>query len=100
MSSFFKIFAYICIWTTPFQIAFILWCIGIVTATDYNIISLTTIELIKSYLSFLIPLVNVAYTWFSNPLLDWVFSLPIILHTSFKAVASTWLGFWILKKIR
>ena len=100
MNSFIKIFAYICIWTTPFQIAFILWCFGIVTATDYNIISLSTIELIQNYLSFLVPLVNVAYTWFPNPLLDWVFSLPIILHTSFKAVASTWLGFWILKKIR
>jgi hypothetical protein len=29
-----------------------------------------------------------------------VFSLPMILHQTLKAIFSTWLGFWILKNIR
>ena len=80
MISLLKVFAYICIWTTPFQIALILWGIGIVTVTDYSILSLSNIEFFKNYLGFLLPIIEWLYTWFWNALLDWVFSLPMILH--------------------
>jgi hypothetical protein len=95
-----KVFAYICIWTTPFQIALIFWGIGIVTVTDYSILSLSNIEFFTNYLGFLIPIIEWLYTWFWNAPLDWVFSLPMILHQTLKAIFSTWLGFWILKNTR
>ena len=99
MISFLRVLAYICLWTTPPQVAFVLWGIGIVTVTDYSILSLSNIEFITNYLGFLLFMVEWLYTWFWNALLDWVFSLPAILHASLKAVVSTWLGLWILKNI-
>ena len=100
MLSFLRVFAYICIWKTPFQVALILWGIGIVVVTDYSIFSLSNIEFIRNYLGFLLPIIEWAYTWVWIAFLDWVFSLPIILHQTLKAIFSTWLGFWILKNTR
>ena len=99
MISFLRVFAYICIWTTPFQVAFVLWGIGIVAVTDYSILSLSNIEFIRNYLGFFLPIIEWLYTWFWNALLDWVFSLPMILHATLKAIFTTWLGLWILKNI-
>ena len=99
MILFLRVFAYICLWTTPFQVAFVLWGIGIVTVTDYSVLSLSNIEFITNYLGFLLFIIEWAYTWFWNAFLDWVFSLPFILHQPFKAIVSTWLGLWILKNI-
>ena len=99
MISFFRVLAYICLWTTPLQVACVLWGIGIVTVTDYSILSLSNIEFITNYLGFLLFIVEWLYTWFWNALLDWVFSLPAILHASLKAIVSIWLGLWILKNI-
>ena len=100
MLSFLRVFAYICIWTTLFQVALILWGTGIVVVTDYSIFSLSNIEFIRNYLGFLLPIIEWAYTWVWIAFLDWVFSLPIILHQTLKALFSTWLGFWILKNTR
>ena len=100
MITFLRIFAYICIWTTPFQVGFVLWGIGIVALTDYTVLSLSNIEFIRNYVSFFIPLVDWLYTWFWNTLLDWLFSLPIILHGTLKSVFTTLLGLWILKYIK
>ena len=80
--------------------ALILWGIGIVAVTDYSILTLSNIEFIRNYLGFLLPIVEWLYTWFWNALLDWVFSLPMILHQTLKEIFSTWLGFWILKNTR
>ena len=41
-----RIFAYVCIWTTPIQVAIALWGLGIVILTEYSILSLTNIEFI------------------------------------------------------
>lgn len=100
MISSLRVFAYICIWTTPLQIALVLWGIGIVAVTDYSIMSLSNIEFIRNYLGFLLPIIEWAYTWFWIALLDWVFSLPIILHQTVKAIVSSWLGFWILNRTK
>ena len=100
MISSLRVFAYICIWTTPLEIALVLWGIGIVAVTDYSIMSLSNIEFIRNYLGFLLPIIEWAYTWFWIALLDWVFSLPIILHSTVKAILSTWLGFWILNRTK
>ena len=95
-----RIFAHVCIWTTPLQVAIVLWGLGIVALTEYSILSLTNIEFIRNYVGFFVPIIEWLYTWFWNAFLDWVFSLPIIIHQTLKAIFSTWLGFWILKKFQ
>jgi hypothetical protein len=99
MNTLLKIIAYFCIGTTPIQIIVVLWGIQVVISSDYGIFSLSNIEFIKNYLSLVIPIVDWFYSWFWNAWLDFVFSLPLILSQSLKAIFSTWLGFWILKKI-
>ena len=95
-----KIIAYFCIATTPIQILIVLWGIQIVLTSDYEIMSLSQIEFINNYLGFLLPIVEWLYSWFWNAWLDFIFSLPLIIAQTFKAIASTWLGFWILKKLK
>jgi len=99
MNTFLKIIAYFCIATTPIQILVVLWGIQVVLSSDYGILSLSNIEFIKNYLTLVLPLVEWFYSWFWNAWLDFVFSLSLILSQTFKAIVSTWLGFWILKKI-
>ena len=100
MKTFFKIIAYFCIATTPIQVLVVLWGIQVVLSSDvYGILSLYNIKFIENYLTLLLPLVNWFYSWFWNVWLDFIFSLPLILSQTFKAIVSTWLGFWILKKI-
>ena len=99
MNTLLKIIAYFCIGTTPIQIIVVLWGIQVVISSDYGIFSLSNIEFIKNYLTLVIPIVDWLYSWFWNAWLDFVFSLPLILSQTLKAIFSTWLGFWILKKI-
>lgn len=99
MNTFLKIIAYFCIATTPIQILVVIWGIQIVLSSDYGILSLSNIEFIKNYLALVLPLVEWFYSWFWNAWLDFVLSLSLILSQTFKAIVSTWLGFWILKKI-
>ena len=99
MKTFLKIIAYFCIGTTPFQILIVLWGVQIVLSSEYNLFSLSNIEFISNYLSLLIPIVEWFYSWFWNFWLDFIFSLSLILSQTFKAIVSTWLGFWILKQI-
>ena len=99
MNTFLKIIAYFCIATTPIQILVVIWGIQIVLSSDYGILSLSNIEFIKNYLALVLPLVEWFYSWFWNAWLDFVLSLPLILSQTFKAIVSTWLGFWILKNL-
>ena len=99
MNTFLKIIAYFCIATTPIQILVVIWGIQIVLSSDYGILSLSNIEFIRNYLALVLPLVEWFYSWFWNAWLDFVLSLPLILSQTFKAIVSTWLGFWILKKL-
>jgi hypothetical protein len=99
MNTFLKIIAYFCIVTTPIQILVVIWGIQIVLSSDYGILSLSNIEFIKNFLALVLPVVEWFYSWFWNAWLDFVLSLPLILSQTFKAIVSTWLGFWILKKL-
>ena len=94
-----RIIAYLCIWTTPIQVTFFLWGVYIVAVSDYSLYSLTNFEFITNQLSFLLPVIDWMYTWIPKPLLDWVLSIPIVLHQSVKAVASTWFGIWLLRNL-
>ena len=99
MNMFLKIIAYFCIATTPIQIIVVLWGMQVVLSSDYGILTLSNIEFIKNYFALLLPIVDWFYSWFWNAWLNFVFSLSLILSQTFKAIISTWLGLWLLKKI-
>jgi len=94
-----KGFAYLCIWSTPFQIAFIIWGLWIVSTSNYTVISLTNFEFFKNYLIFFMVFIDWLYSWFWNPAIDFLLSIPMVIHQTIKAITSTWLGLWILKKL-
>ncbi|HAT57476.1 MAG TPA: hypothetical protein DCS79_01580 [Gammaproteobacteria bacterium] len=95
-----KLIAYLCIWSSPIQISLVFWGIYIVSISDYSLLSLSNLEFITNQLGFLLPVIDWMYTWMSKPLLDWVLSIPIILHQAVKAIVSTWFGLWILSKLK
>ena len=99
MKTFLKIFAYFCIGTTPLQIGLVCWGIWIVISSDFGVLSLTHIEFFKNFFMIFLPVIDWLYSWVWNPWLDFIFSLPLIIAQTLKAIISTWLGFWILKKI-
>ena len=99
MNTFLKIIAYFCIATTPIQVIVVLWGIQVVLSSDYEVLTLSNIEFIKNHFTLLLPIVDWFYSWFWNAWLNFVFSLPLIISQTFKAIVSTWLGFWLLKKI-
>ncbi|MDA7600093.1 hypothetical protein OAQ75_02810 [Gammaproteobacteria bacterium] len=99
MNTFLKIIAYFCIATTPIQVVVVLWGIQVVLSSDYEVLTLSNIEFIKNHFTLLLPIVDWFYSWFWNAWLNFVFSLPLIISQAFKAIVSTWLGFWLLKKI-
>ena len=99
MNTFLKIIAYFCIATTPIQVIVVLWGIQVVLSSDYEVLTLSNIEFIKKHFTLLLPIVDWFYSWFWNAWLNFVFSLPLILSQTFKAIISTWLGLWLLKKI-
>ena len=99
MNTFLKIIAYFFIATTPIQIFIVLWGIQVVLSSEYEVLTLSNIEFLKNYLTLVLPIVDWFYSWFWSAWLDFVYSLPLILSQTFKAIVSTWLGFWILKKI-
>ena len=95
-----KIFAYLLIWTTPLQVFLVLWGVFIVLTTDYGVFSLTHKVFFVDYLPVFMVVINWLYVWIWAPYLDFIFGLPLILAQAFKALISTWLGFWILRKIK
>ena len=99
MNTFLRIIAYFCIGTTPLQIGIVIWGLWIVSTTDFGVLSLSHIEFFKNYFTIFMYVVDWLYTWFWNPYLDFIFSLPVVIAQTVKAVVSTWLGFWILNKI-
>ena len=99
MNTFLKIIAYFCIATTPIQIIVVLWGIKVVLSSNYEVLTLSNIEFIKNYFTLLLPIVDWFYSWLWNVWLNFIFSLPLIISQTFKAIVSTWLGFWLLKKI-
>ena len=94
-----RLIAYLCIWTTPIQVALAFWGIYIILVSDYSLFSLSNLEFITNQLGFLLPVIDWMYTWMPKPMLDWVLAIPIILHQTTKAILSTWFGIWLLRKL-
>ena len=100
MTVFLRVFAHISIWTTPFQIVFCLWALGVVLSSDATVLSLSNDIFFSDYLPFLYLLIKpFTYIVLPDALANFIWSLPTVIHQLFKAVVSTWLGLWILKKL-
>jgi hypothetical protein len=89
-------FAYFCIGSTPFQIAIVLWALGLAITTDATVMSLTNKVFLSSYLPPLYALVKLVLSFFPASLADFIWALPITFHAALKAVTSTALGLWLL----
>jgi len=100
MRAFLLGFAYFLIFTTPFQVGFLLWALWVVSTTDYSFISLTVHVFLHEYLSFIIFFYEWLFTWLWNDLLDLIFGLPMIILVTMKLLVNTWLGFWLLSVCR
>ena len=85
MKRFLFLFAYFLIWTTPFQIAFLLWILWDILSTDYTILSFSTSNFLENNLPWLKTWV---YFW-------WAF--PAFVMGSIKTIINTWIGIWLLK---
>ena len=90
-------FAYLCIYTTPIQIGFILWQLIIIYTSDYTFLSLSTKEFLVDNLKFLHDWI---YSWVWNALLDFFYQFPAVIMTSLKTVVNYYLGFWLLDKCK
>ena len=100
MKAFLRVFAYVCIWTTPFQIGLCLWALGVVLSSDATVLSLSNDIFVSKYLPFLYQFLKpYSYIVLPDTLANFIWSLPITIHQLFKAITSTWLGFWLLKKL-
>ena len=98
MTTLLRAFAYVCIWTTPIHVIAVFWGVWITANTNFGVLSLTNIAVIYLHLKFFVPFIDWMYMWVWNIFLDFVLSLPFILHVGLKGIVSFWLGFWILKK--
>ena len=97
MRRFLLVVAYFLIGTTPIQLGFIAWTAWIVITTNETLLSLSNDVFLRDYLSFFYSHFKPwVYSFLWNPYLDFVFSLPVVLHASLKTVVSTWIGFWLL----
>ncbi len=97
MKSFLIMFAYLCIWTTPLQIIFIIWGLVIVFNTELTILSLTNEIFLSDQLPWLYSLAkSIWYFIFPDVLASWLLALPFTIHMFLKGFFSTWLGLWLL----
>ena len=97
MKGFLLVFAYLCIWSTPFQIGILLWALGIVLSTDATILSLTNDIFLSEYLpKFYMFIKPFTYFIFPDVFADFIWALPTFIHQLLKAAVSTWLGLWLL----
>jgi len=89
--------AYILIYTTPIQLAFLAWILWVIFSSDYTFLSLSTNIFLADNLPWLREWI---YSWFWNLWLDFWWSFPALILGFVKLAANTVIGFWILSKIR
>ena len=90
-------FAYLCIYTTPIQVGFIIWQLFIIFTTDYTFFNMSTKEFLVDNLKFLHAWI---YSWFWNDLLDFLYQFPAVVMSTLKTVINYYLGFWLLGKFK
>ena len=73
---------------------------GVVLSSDATVLSLSNDTFFSDYLPFLYLLFKpFTYIVLPDAFANFIWSLPTVIHQLFKAVVSTWLGIWILKKL-
>ena len=90
-------FAYLCIYTTPIQVGFIIWQLFIIFITDYTFLDMSTKEFLVDNLKFLHDWI---YSWFWNAFLDFFYQFPAVVMSTLKTVVNYYLGFWLLAKFK
>tara|TARA_A100001015_G_scaffold192466_1_gene214457 strand:+ start:576 stop:872 length:297 start_codon:yes stop_codon:yes gene_type:complete len=90
-------FAYLCIYTTPIQVGFIIWQLFIIFTTDYTFFNMSTKEFLVDNLKFLHDWI---YSWFWNDFLDFFYQFPAVVMSTLKTVINYYLGFWLLGKFK
>ena len=88
---------YLCIYTTPIQVGFIVWQLFIIFTTDYTFLSMSTKEFLVDNLKFLHDWI---YSWFWNDFLDFFYQFPAVVMSTLKTVINYYLGFWLLGKFK
>ena len=97
MKSFLTIFAYLCIWTTPFQLIFIIWGLVIVFNTELTILSLSNEVFYSENLPRVYSLIKtIWYFVLPDVFVSWLLAFPFNIHMLVKGIFSTWLGLWLL----
>jgi len=89
--------AYLCIYSTPIQVGFIVWQLFIIFTTDYSFLSMSTKEFLVDNLKFLHDWI---YSWFWNDFLDFFYQFPAVVMSTLKTVINYYLGFWLLGKFK
>ena len=93
--------ALVCIWSTPFQVGLALWALVEVLTTDVTLFSLTNDVFLGHHLAFIHSFVKpFSYVILPDILADFVWSLPIVLHSGLKAITSTLIGIWLMKIVK
>ena len=88
-------FAYLCIYTTPIQVGFLIWIAWIIFSTDYTLLSLSTDEFLTEYILIIKEFVF-KYLSLLKPIYQFFWQFPAIIISIIKTIISTWLGFWLL----
>ncbi len=101
MRGFLLAVAYFLMYTTPVQLGFVVWSAWVVLTTDETVLSLTNDVFLRDHLPlFYAHLKPWLYSFLWNPLLDFAFSLPIVLHASLKAVVNTLISLVLFSVVR
>ena len=97
MKSFLTIFAYLCIWATPFQLIFIIWGLVIVFNTELTILSLSNEVFYSENLPRVYSLIKtIWYFVLPDVFASWLLAFSFTIHMLVKGIFSTWLGWWLL----
>ena len=97
MKSFLIMFAYLCNWTTPLQIIFIIWGLVIVFNTELTILSLSNEVFYSENLPRVYSLIKtIWYFVLPDVFASWLLAFPFTIHILVKGIFSTWLGLWLL----
>ena len=90
-------FAYLCIYTTPIQLGFIVWQIFIITSSEPSILSMSTKDFLVDNIRFLHDWI---YSWLWNAFLDLVYQFHALIVSSLKAIITSYFGYWLLRKLK
>ena len=97
MITFLRGFAYLLIYTTPIQVAFLIWILVIIFSSDHTLMSFSSNDFLMEKIPWLRDWI---YSWFWNSWLDFWWKFPAFFMVSLKTVANYLIAVWLLKKVK